>query len=92
MYDRPGRAQTAQDGRGAGGAVYLPSRGIKRAHGACGGSQGYAASRVCGSAADRRRIVPGMRAAVNPLEAAGCGYGAVGLCEALCGAFIPRAV
>nr|DAG18929.1 MAG TPA: hypothetical protein [Caudoviricetes sp.] len=38
---------------------YLPSRGIKRAHMACRGSQGYAASRTSRSRADRAGHVGG---------------------------------
>lgn len=47
-------SRTRTDGAGRaiiGGAVYLPSRGIKRAHGACGGSRGYAAPRASRSRA-----------------------------------------
>lgn len=36
--------------------------------------------------------MPGTRAAVHPLEAAGCGYMAVRLCEALRGAFTLRVI
>nr|DAG05626.1 MAG TPA: hypothetical protein [Siphoviridae sp. ct3R43] len=71
-----------------GGAVYLPYRGIKRAHGACRRSQRYAASRACGSAADRA----GHAGGCAPSRGGDGGHRAVRLCEALRGAFTLRVI
>lgn len=88
MYDRPERAQTAQDGWGQAGRYIYPLEGLNALTGLVGAHRDMQprGSRGVG------RTVPGMRAAVHPLEAAGCGYGAAGLCEALRGAFTLWAV
>lgn len=82
-YDRPERAQTAQDGRGQAGRYIYPLEGLNALTGLVGAHRDMQPRGRRGVG----RAVPGMRAAVHPLEAAGCGYGAVGLCEALRGAF-----
>lgn len=66
----------------------LPYRGIKRAHGACRRSQRYAASRACGSAADRA----GHAGGCAPSRGGDGGHRAERLCEALRGAFTLRVV
>lgn len=84
-------SRTRTDGAGRaiiGGAVYLPYRGIKRAHGACRRSQRYAASRACGSAADRA----GHAGGCAPSRGGDGGHRAVRFCEALRGAFTLWAV
>ena len=89
--DCVGRSRARTDGAGRaeiGGAVYLPYRGIKHAHGACRRSHRYAASRACGSAADRA----GHAGGCAPSRGGDGGHRAVRLCEALRGAFTLRAI
>lgn len=71
MYDRPERAQTAQDGRGQAGRYIYPLEGLNALTGLVGAHRDMQPR----GRADRRRIVPGTRAAAHPLEAVTAGIG-----------------